>query len=128
MRTGPSSLAGSVGEVGAFYAAPLCRVTRTPAGLKAHLRVSDLFFGRSDVAATRSVLLLDGATHRLAAVAQRLPLLGFSAVRAKTPEEALQLVESPRYDFGAALLPPDLPVANLAGALQILRERGARRL
>ena|GEM_PF-602169 len=117
-----------MGEVGAFYAAPLCRVTRTPAGLKAHLRVSDLFFGRSDVAATRSVLLLDGATHRLAAVAQRLPLLGFSAVRAKTPEEALQLVESPRYDFGAALLPPDLPVANLAGALQILRERGARRL
>jgi hypothetical protein len=80
------------------------------------------------VAATRSVLLLDGASHRLAAVAERLPLLGFSAVRAKTPEEALQLVESPRYDFGAALLPPDLPVANLAGALQILRERGARRL
>jgi hypothetical protein len=80
------------------------------------------------VAATRSVLLLDGASHRLATVVERLPLLGFSAVRAKTPEEALQLVESPRYDFGAALLPPDLPVANLAGALEILRERGARRL
>ncbi|HYB12915.1 MAG TPA: PilZ domain-containing protein [Myxococcota bacterium] len=80
------------------------------------------------MAATRSILLLDGANHRLSAVAERLPLLGFSAVRAKTPEEALQLVESPRYDFGAALLPPDLPVANLAGALQVLRERGAHRL
>lgn len=77
---------------------------------------------------SRSVLLLDGASHRLAQVAERLHALGFSAVRAKTPEEALQLIESPRYDIRAALLPPDLPVTNLTGALEALRERGARRL
>jgi CheY-like chemotaxis protein len=74
------------------------------------------------------VLLLDGASARLLAVAERLRTLGFSCVRAKTPEEAVALVEDPRHDFGAALLPPDLPVADLAGALGSLRQRAARPL
>ncbi|HVP31821.1 MAG TPA: PilZ domain-containing protein [Myxococcota bacterium] len=78
--------------------------------------------------AAPGVLLLDGAGQRLAPLAERLRALGFQSVRAKTPEEALQLVESPRYDFSAALLPPDLPVADLRGALAALRDRAARRL
>jgi len=73
-----------------------------------------------------SILVLDGAAARLAPVAERLRSLGFSCARAKTPEEALRLVEDPRHDFGAAVLPPDLPVADLAGALGQLRSRGAR--
>lgn len=77
---------------------------------------------------TPSVLLLDGASHRSSALADRVRGLGFSAVRAKTPEEAIELIESPRFDFGAALVPPDLPVADLAGAISRLRERASRRL
>ncbi len=75
-----------------------------------------------------AVLLLDGAAQRQHALADRVRSFGFSAVRAKTPEEALALVENPRFDFGAVLIPPDLPVADLAGALASLRERATRRL
>jgi len=80
------------------------------------------------MAAAPGVLLVDGAGQRLAPLAERLRTLGFLAVRAKTAEEALQLVESPRYDFGAALVTPDLAVADLAGALSALRDRASRRL
>ena len=75
-----------------------------------------------------SILILDGAAARLAPVVERLRTLGFSCVRAKTPEEALSLIEDPRHDFGATVLPPDLAVADLGGALATLRSRGARGL
>lgn len=78
--------------------------------------------------AAPGVLLVDGAAQRLAPLVERLRTLGFLAVRAKTPEEALQLAESPRYDFAAALLPFDLPAADLRGALSSLRDRASRRL
>lgn len=81
-----------------------------------------------NVSHTPSVLILDGAGQRLTALAERVRTLGFSAVRAKTPEEAIDLLENPRFDFGAALVAPDLPVADLAGAIARLRDRSARRL
>lgn len=80
------------------------------------------------MASAPGVLLVDGAAQRLAPLAERLRTLGFQAVRAKTPEEALQLVESPRYDFAAALVTSDLAVADLRGALASLRDRASRRL
>lgn len=80
------------------------------------------------MAAAPGVLLVDGAAQRLAPLAERLQSVGFLGVRAKTPEEALQLVESPRFAFAAALVPADLAVADLRGALAALRDRASRRL
>jgi hypothetical protein len=80
------------------------------------------------VAREPKILLLDGAIARLVNVAERLRGFGMSFVRAKTPEEAVRLVEDPRHDFGAAVLPPDLPVADLSGALGALRQRASRPL
>jgi len=69
-----------------------------------------------------SVLVLDGAGERMAALALRIRGLGFRVVRAKTAEEALPLLENPRLACTAALLPPEWPVADLAGAVAALRD------
>lgn len=69
-----------------------------------------------------SVLVLDGAGERMGALALRIRGLGFRVVRAKTAEEALPLLENPRLACTAALLPPEWPVADLAGAVAALRD------
>lgn len=70
----------------------------------------------------RSVLVLDGAGERMAALAIRLRGLTFRVVRVKTAEEALPLLEDPRLACTAALLPPEWPVADLPRAVAALRE------
>lgn len=69
------------------------------------------------------ILLLDGPEGRMAELAGRIRELGYSALRAKTPEEALVLLENPAWSVRAVVVPPDPPVADLAGALRALRER-----
>ncbi len=69
-----------------------------------------------------SVLVLDGAGERMAALALRMRGLGFRVVRAKTAEEALPLLADPRLACTAALLPPDWPVADLSGAVAALQD------
>lgn len=73
---------------------------------------------------TRSLLLLEGAGST-SALAERVVRLGASPVRAKTPEEALRLVEDPRFRFGAALAPVDFPVTDLGAALRELAARSS---
>lgn len=65
-----------------------------------------------------SLLVLDGSAAPRAALAQRLRRMGYRALRAKTPEEAAAIVEERRHRVRAVLIPPDLAVAHLAGALE----------
>ncbi len=69
------------------------------------------------MSAEKNILLLDSETRRSQALADRLYRMGFVVRRAKTAEDAFQLAAERGLQFGAALVPPDLPVANLAGAL-----------
>jgi hypothetical protein len=77
-----------------------------------------------------SILLLESTPERAASLAKRLHLLGgYRPVAAKSPEQALRMVEDTRFGIRAAMLAPDFPFADLAGALAALRAAaGARRL
>jgi DNA-binding NtrC family response regulator len=68
-----------------------------------------------------SVLLIDAGVEPMELLAVRLRRLGYLVVRAKTTEEAHGAILDPRISVGAAVIPPDLPAANLPGALAALR-------
>jgi hypothetical protein len=70
-----------------------------------------------------TILVLDGSDAPRGALLMRLRRMGYRALRAKTPEEAFALVEERRHCVEAALIPPDLAVANLRAALEILSTR-----
>jgi CheY-like chemotaxis protein len=68
----------------------------------------------------RTVLVIDGGGAPRGALTQRLRRLGYRTLRAKSPEQAFQLVEEHRQQVAAALIPPDLAVIDLAAALAAL--------
>jgi hypothetical protein len=74
------------------------------------------------VADRKLLLLVDAGGESMQVLASRVRRLGYLAVRAKTPAEAKQLLCDPRYAVSAAVIPPDLPAANLRAALEALRE------
>ncbi len=80
--------------------------------------------------ADATVLLMESTPERAVALAARLRGLGgYRATAAKTPEQALSLVEEERLGISAALLAPDFPFADLSRGLGALRAAaGARRL
>jgi len=69
----------------------------------------------------KTVLVVDAGGHPLEPMAQRLRLLGISAVRAKTGAEARTALVDPRAAVGVLLIPPDLPTLDLERALRALR-------
>ena len=69
----------------------------------------------------KDLLLIDAGDQPLQVLTGRLKRLGFRVIPVKTPEAAGQVIADPRFRVGAAVLPPDLPVANLRGALASLR-------
>lgn len=69
-----------------------------------------------------TILLVDAGREPMHVLATRIQRLGFRAVRAKTAEEAQQLLLDHRFAFGAAVVPPDLPVADLRRSLDAYRE------
>ncbi len=69
----------------------------------------------------RDLLLVDAGVHPMAILAARLRRLDFRVAVAKTPEEAHHALVDPRRAVGALVIPPDLPVADLGGALRALR-------
>jgi response regulator RpfG family c-di-GMP phosphodiesterase len=73
-----------------------------------------------------TVLVLDGNDAPRGALAIRLRRMGYRALRAKTPEEGFAIVEETRNSVEAALIPPDLAVANLRAALESLSFRSPR--
>jgi len=73
-----------------------------------------------------TVLVIDGSDAPRAALTHRIRKMGYRAMRAKTPEEAFAIVEEHRHQVAAALIPPDLAVAHLGGALESLAARAPR--
>ena len=73
-----------------------------------------------------TVLVVDGSDAPRAALTHRIRRMGYRAMRAKTPEEAFAIVEEHRHQVAAALIPPDLAVADLGGALDSLAARAPR--
>ena len=74
------------------------------------------------MAVRKLLLLIDAGSESMHVLASRVRRLGYPVVRAKTTEEAKQLLCDPRYAVGAAVIPPDLPATNLRAALEALRQ------
>jgi CheY-like chemotaxis protein len=74
-----------------------------------------------------SVLLVGEHGGAVSALADRVRALGLRAVRAKTPDHALDHVEDPRFRFDAVLFSTRMAVADWAGAIDALRARGRGR-
>ncbi|MDJ0787203.1 MAG: hypothetical protein QNK05_10390 [Myxococcota bacterium] len=72
----------------------------------------------------RSVLLVDVGLSDMEAVADALRAMGYRTQRAKSVDEALDVLSDRRFAVGAAIVPPDLPALDLERAL--LAFRGAR--
>lgn len=70
-----------------------------------------------------TILVLDGSGAPRASLVLRLRRMGYRAIRAKTPEDAFEIVEEPRHHVTAAMIPPDLAVADLRAALDALSAR-----
>ena len=68
----------------------------------------------------RTVLVVDAGGYPLEPTAQRLRLLGISALRAKTGGEARAALADPRAAIGAVVIPPDPPTLDLPRALRAL--------
>lgn len=73
----------------------------------------------------KSLLLVDAGEEPMQVLASRVRRLGYLVVRAKTTEEAKQILCDPRYAVSAAVIPSDLPTANLRTALEALRKLSA---
>ena len=71
--------------------------------------------------APREVLLVDAGGDSMEVLSARLRRLGCRAVWTKTTQAARDALLDSRHAFGAAVVPPDLPTANLRAALQVLR-------
>ena len=71
------------------------------------------------------LLLVDAGEEPMHVLASRVRRLGYLVVRAKTTEEAKQLLCDPRYAVSAVVIPSDLPAANLGTALEALRKLSA---
>lgn len=69
----------------------------------------------------RHLLLIDAGAHPMQLLSSRLRRLGYSLLTVKTPEAAHHALLDGRYQIGAAVIPPDMPAADLTGALCSLR-------
>ncbi len=77
------------------------------------------------MAGRKLLLLIDAGGESMHVLASRVRRLGYPVLRAKTTEEAKQLLCDPRYAVSAAVIPSDLPVVNLRAALAALRQVSA---
>lgn len=75
-----------------------------------------------------TILVLESTPERADALLRRVRELGsYRPIAAKTPEHAVRMTDDARLAVRAALLAPDYPVADLAGALDALRAGAASR-
>lgn len=68
-----------------------------------------------------SVLILGDPSALMSTLTERIPLLGFQCVRAKTPREAIDLAHDRNFRYGVCVLEPSLPAFDLVRALDSLR-------
>jgi CheY-like chemotaxis protein len=70
-----------------------------------------------------TVLVLGEHGALLSGLADRMRAMGFRAIRAKTPQDALDLAAERGYVFDAAMIDAAMPALDLASALGDLRRR-----
>jgi CheY-like chemotaxis protein len=70
-----------------------------------------------------TVLVLGDHGLSLSDLSERIRSFGFRAVRAKTPQDALELAAERGYRFSAALIEASLPALDLGPALDRIRSR-----
>jgi hypothetical protein len=75
----------------------------------------------------RTILLIDVGLEPMDLLNALARRLDYRVLRAKTTDEATQLLREPRYAIGCAVIPPDLPVPHLGQAIAALREAGRSR-
>ena len=80
--------------------------------------------GKGQMAVRRSLLVVDGGGDPLEPVARRIAALGTHVVRAKTPRDAQDLLRDPRFLLGAAVIPADLAMQELAALVASLHAGG----
>lgn len=73
------------------------------------------------MAGRRLILLVDAGGTSMEPLLERLRALGYRALRTKTLEQAEAALRDPRFDVGAAAVPPDLPTLDPGRALDALR-------
>lgn len=78
------------------------------------------------MARQRDLLLVDAGAQPMGVLAARLRRMDFRVFVVKTAEDAHYALVDPRRDVGALVIPPDLPVADLRGALLALRRLATR--
>lgn len=70
----------------------------------------------------KGLLLIDVGSEAMHVLASRLQRIEVPTIRVKSTEEAVAALLTPRIDLGGAVIPPDLPVASIGGAIAALRE------
>lgn len=70
-----------------------------------------------------TVLVLGDHGMALSELSDRIRGFGFRAVRAKTPQDAIDLAAERGYRFDSALIESDLAALDLGAALSLIRER-----
>jgi len=70
----------------------------------------------------RSVLIVEAGRDPMQILAARIQRLGYRVLKAKTTEQAAEALQAPRFNIGAAIIPPDLPVMDLGFALSEFRQ------
>lgn len=70
-----------------------------------------------------NVLILGNHGSSLSTLADRVRSMGFRAVRAKTPQDAIDLAQERGFRFSVALVQPELATFEVASAFDDLRHR-----
>jgi DNA-binding NarL/FixJ family response regulator len=71
---------------------------------------------------SRTVLLIDVGLEPMDLLNALARRLDYRVVRAKTTDEAIQILMEPRFGIGCGVVPPDMPVPHVGRALDAFRQ------
>jgi hypothetical protein len=71
---------------------------------------------------SRTVLLIDVGLEPMDLLNALARRLDYRVVRAKTTDEAVQILMEPRFGIGCAVVPPDMPVPHVGRAIDAFRQ------
>jgi hypothetical protein len=75
----------------------------------------------------RTVLLIDVGLEPMDLLNALARRLDYRVVRAKTTDEAVQILMEPRFGIGCGVVPPDMPVPHVGRALDAFRQAARSR-
>lgn len=76
---------------------------------------------------SRTVLLIDVGLEPMDLLNALARRLDYRVLRAKTTDEALAVLEEPRFGIGCAVVPPDMPVPHVGRAIDAFRQAARSR-